>query len=191
LRSLLYTLLENEDAAVVGWSADGKTFRIHQITEFCHTVLPKYFRHAKLTSLQRQLNLYGFVHVVKGPLAGSYEHPNFARGQASSLELHKRPAQPSGGVKLLWPCGALGPMATAWAAAHAAAASWEEHPPLGSGSGSGAKRPAEDSGGDAGSSKKARLSAAVSALEQVCEQARVRGSSSSSSSSSSRARGVG
>jgi hypothetical protein len=44
---------------------DGKSFRIHNSALFSTAILPKYFRHSKLTSLQRQLNLYGFTHVTK------------------------------------------------------------------------------------------------------------------------------
>jgi len=97
----MYELLEQEDASVISWTGDGKAFRIHNPTLFSNTVLPKYFRHSKLTSLQRQLNLYGFTHVTKGPIAGSYLHPLFQRGHPETLDMIKRASrkgQPQGGI---------------------------------------------------------------------------------------------
>lgn len=189
LNSLLYTLLEKEDPTIVGWSEDGKSFRIHEIAEFCRSVLPKYFRHSKLTSLQRQLNLYGFVHITKGPLAGSYEHPEFARGEASSLELHKRPAPSPRSNKMqeqlnqwasaadqlpgVWPLGLLAamPPAPMVGPPGARASNSTQDDEKGQ---QGTKRRAESSSSgtsEADSHKKARLNATVLALEQVFEAA--------------------
>ena len=82
---------------------------------FSSSILPKYFRHAKFTSLQRQLNLYGFSHVTKGPVAGSYTHPLFARGNLAALDLIKRPSRKAeknaariGGADMLNPAGWAG-----------------------------------------------------------------------------------
>jgi len=148
-------------------------------------VLPKYFRHSKITSLQRQLNLYGFVHITKGSLAGSYEHPEFARGEASSLELQKRPVQVARGASKLqeqlnqwassadqlpgvWPLGLLAAMPPAPLIAPSGART-----SIGSQdnekSQHGTKRPSESSScSEAERHKKARLNATVLALEQVC-----------------------
>ena len=47
---------------------------------------------SKLTSFQRQLNLYGFRRIQKGPDSGSYYHPNFKREDFESVRQIKRVA---------------------------------------------------------------------------------------------------
>uniref|UniRef100_A0A7S2VDW0 HSF-type DNA-binding domain-containing protein n=1 Tax=Entomoneis paludosa TaxID=265537 RepID=A0A7S2VDW0_9STRA len=96
----LYEMLENEtkmaeqQAAATGtfptgraimWSDSGKAFRIFDVTEFANTVLPKYFRTKKFSSFQRNLNLYGFAKVRRGPETDMYAHPSFLRNEPEGL----------------------------------------------------------------------------------------------------------
>ncbi|KAG7381036.1 hypothetical protein PHYPSEUDO_006517 [Phytophthora pseudosyringae] len=59
LKSLRRMLLEESDA-VLRWTPDGRAFEIHDMHEMTARVLPKYFKHCKYTSFQRQLNYFSF-----------------------------------------------------------------------------------------------------------------------------------
>jgi len=75
---------------LIEWSRSGDCFFIRDQDEFCAQVLSKYFRHTKLTSFQRQLNLYGFRRITKGPDTGAYSHPLFSRDDPSHVDTIKR-----------------------------------------------------------------------------------------------------
>lgn len=87
----LFNMLESESQLqqtaenLISWSESGKAFRIEDVTLFSTTVLPKYFRTCKFSSFQRNLNLYGFSKVRRGPDADMYAHPSFLRGSPEIL----------------------------------------------------------------------------------------------------------
>ncbi|CAI5708657.1 unnamed protein product [Hyaloperonospora brassicae] len=56
----LRRMLQDESAAVLRWTADGRAFEIHDMHAMMAHVLPKYFKHCKYTSFQRQLNYFSF-----------------------------------------------------------------------------------------------------------------------------------
>ena len=81
----LFALLENGGAAI-GWQPNGDAFSVFDSAKFAD-LLPLYFKHKKLSSFQRQLNLYGFRREKD---SGSYSHPMFLRGRRDLLKEIKR-----------------------------------------------------------------------------------------------------
>lgn len=80
LHELLDQIEADGLAHVISWQAHGRAFLVHDPAEFVSHVLPKYFKQTKITSFQRQLNLYGFCRLTAGPDARAYYHELFLRG---------------------------------------------------------------------------------------------------------------
>ncbi|KAJ8611264.1 hypothetical protein CTAYLR_004171 [Chrysophaeum taylorii] len=88
---VLRDMIDESPDDVLRWCDDGCAFVVADTQAFCATVLPKYFRHGRLTSFQRQLSFYQFrrARLAKngGPIYPStrngsplaYHHPLFAR----------------------------------------------------------------------------------------------------------------
>lgn len=56
----LYTILSTEHASIIAWSPCGTFFQIFDMNRLEEIVLPRYFKHNKFVSFQRQLNNFGF-----------------------------------------------------------------------------------------------------------------------------------
>jgi hypothetical protein len=72
----LHRMLEASEreglADVVSFFIHGRAFAIHKPKRFAEEVMPRFFRQTKLTSFQRQLNLYGFKRISQGPDNSGY-----------------------------------------------------------------------------------------------------------------------
>eukprot|EP00934_Nitzschia_sp_Nitz4_P002717 Nitzschia sp. Nitz4//scaffold54_size114964//21447//22593//NITZ4_003838-RA/size114964-augustus-gene-0.1-mRNA-1//1//CDS//3329554312//2707//frame0 len=66
---------------IVSWQPHGRCFVVHKPKEFVEQIMPRFFRQTKMTSFQRQLNLYGFCRLTAGPDRGGYYHELFLRGR--------------------------------------------------------------------------------------------------------------
>mmetsp|Transcript_17437 Transcript_17437/g.40117 ORF Transcript_17437/g.40117 Transcript_17437/m.40117 type:complete len:240 (-) Transcript_17437:1114-1833(-) len=91
----LYEMLQSEaklassspdKSTYISWSESGFAFRILDVDGFTTSVLPKYFRTKKFSSFQRNLNLYGFSKVRRGPDTDMYAHQSFIRGKPELLQ---------------------------------------------------------------------------------------------------------
>ena len=77
----LYAILEHEDPEIIRWIRDGSAFKVFDPLRFAGDVLPKYFRHGRIESFQRQLNLYGFKRISRGEDMGAYYHSMCVQGR--------------------------------------------------------------------------------------------------------------
>lgn len=81
----LHELLERAEEEglndIVSWQPHGRAFIVHQPKTFVTGIMHRFFRQTKLTSFQRQLNLYGFNRLTKGADSGGYYHELFVRGR--------------------------------------------------------------------------------------------------------------
>lgn len=83
----LHNLLEsNEFSNVISWQPHGRCFTLNKPKEFIKDVMPRHFRQTKLTSFQRQLNLYCFIRLTSGRDKGCYYHELFLRGKPQLCE---------------------------------------------------------------------------------------------------------
>lgn len=81
LHKMLESVEGNGYQDVVSWQPHGRCFLIHNHEEFVK-LLPEHFKLSKLASFQRQLNIYGFQRLTRGPDRGAYYNEYFLRGKA-------------------------------------------------------------------------------------------------------------
>lgn len=87
----LYEILSTEDTRAIKWLKDGEGFMIPNQHMLSKKILPKYFRHSKYASFQRQLNYFGFKKWPKDKaIICTYSRENFHREQPENLQFIKR-----------------------------------------------------------------------------------------------------
>ncbi|CAI5725508.1 unnamed protein product [Peronospora destructor] len=80
-----------ESPAIITWSHEGTAFQIIQPEELACQILPKYFKHNKVSSFQRQLNYFGFKKWTKTQTnICTFSHPFFVRADKDRMKLIKR-----------------------------------------------------------------------------------------------------
>jgi len=82
---VLYRMVQDADDKghedIVSWVSQGRAFRVHNTKKFVSNILPRFFAQTKITSFQRQLNMYCFARITSGQDKGAYYHRHFVRGE--------------------------------------------------------------------------------------------------------------
>jgi len=86
IRKTYDILDERKFPEIIDWSPEGNAILIKNPTEFCHKVLPAYFKHNNLTSFVRQLNMYNFHKRRTQNLDHIYYHELFQKGKKNLLK---------------------------------------------------------------------------------------------------------
>jgi len=87
----LYTMLEESlHPEIFDWTEDGESIIIKKPAEFGSQLLPKYFKHNRITSFIRQLNMYNFQKKRSRNAEHIYSHDLFKRGHKHILIQIKR-----------------------------------------------------------------------------------------------------
>jgi len=90
----LYRMIEEAESEglndVISFSPHGRVFAIHKPRQFITEFMPRYFSTSRMSSFQRQLNLYGFRRVKGGTDKGGYYHELFLNGQKELCRKIKR-----------------------------------------------------------------------------------------------------
>lgn len=85
----IYSILSNsKNSSIISWTDSGETFTIKDVLEFTKYLLPKYFKHRKLASFIRQLNMYDFSKCKNSEFC--YSHPLFRKGKRGELKKIRR-----------------------------------------------------------------------------------------------------
>ena len=89
LHGMLDDVEKTGSSQIVSWSADGKSFQIHDPDEFVSAVLGKYFKKyvggivRRLTQFRSDLKDWGFEDSVDGNFVETFTHHCFQKGQAN------------------------------------------------------------------------------------------------------------
>ena len=83
----LYDILEDASYShIVSWTTEGDGIHIKDCDLFMEQIVPKYFKHSKISSFFRQMNMYYFklVKSIK-PNGKLFTNPQFIRGKRELL----------------------------------------------------------------------------------------------------------
>ena len=91
LHRILADLEASGSSHIASFVAEGDAFVINNTRQFETLVIPKYFpRMGSFGSFQRQLNLYDFKRITRGPHRGAYTHPLFRQNHPEYARDMKR-----------------------------------------------------------------------------------------------------
>jgi len=74
----------------ISWLPCGKAFKVHNKERFVKEIMPSFFGTQSFKTFQRNLNLWGFTRVSKGPQKDVCSHPLFLKGFPAVCQSMKR-----------------------------------------------------------------------------------------------------
>jgi len=74
----------------ISWLPCGKAFKVHDKERFVREIMPSFFGTQSFKTFQRNLNLWGFTRVSKGPQKDVCSHPLFLKGFPAVCQSMKR-----------------------------------------------------------------------------------------------------
>jgi hypothetical protein len=89
LYHIIQEVHQQGNSNIISFYAHDRAFGIHDPDRFADEIMPRYFKHSKMSSFIRQLSIYGFIRITSGPDAGGYYHELFLNGRPS-LCMHMR-----------------------------------------------------------------------------------------------------
>jgi len=96
LHRMLLEIEKDGNGHIISFFPHGRAFGIHDTDQFEEKIMPKYYKQSRLSSFQRQLNLYGFTRIVSGPDSGGYYHELFLKGRPALCTHMRRVGIPKG-----------------------------------------------------------------------------------------------
>ena len=96
LHRMLLEIEKDGNGHIISFFPHGRAFGIHNTDAFEEKIMPKYYKQSRLSSFQRQLNLYGFTRIVSGPDSGGYYHELFLKGRSALCTHMRRVGIPKG-----------------------------------------------------------------------------------------------
>ena len=93
LYRIIHETEKNGDGHILSFSPSGLSVMIHKPEEFVKKIMPKYFTSSRLSSFQRQLNLYGFRRRMGAEDKGGFYHPDFIKNCRNRCLSIKRKVQ--------------------------------------------------------------------------------------------------
>ncbi|KAJ0397059.1 hypothetical protein ATCC90586_003931 [Pythium insidiosum] len=118
----LRKMLEEESDEILRWTTNGRAFEIHDMERMMNYVLPKYFKHRKYTSFQRQLNYFNFRKWTKSKaVVCTFSNDFFLRDQPDlawritrKKSVQSSNSKPAGARKSTAASGRSGTMDASW-----------------------------------------------------------------------------
>jgi hypothetical protein len=80
MHQLLEATEKRGESHIISWLPEGRSFKVHDKEKFTNQIMLDFFGSSKLKTFQRNLNLWGFKTVSKGPEKGECSHPSFLQG---------------------------------------------------------------------------------------------------------------